>query len=136
MKLDIMGIIKMRWKILALLAMFSLFALPVFANSEEGGINIPALVLDIVLIGGIFVIFIGSVFGGELKTAFNYIFVGLAVFAINHLVETIMFAFDVGQYSNEIIHRVIHLAGFAFVIYGFYRVRKVITSLEAKVQKK
>jgi len=108
--------------------MLSLFALPAFAQLE-GTFNIPALILDIVLIGGIVVIYLGSVFAGELKTAFNYVFIGLAVFSLNHLIETLMFSMGVTVDSNEIIHRILHLFGFAFVIYGFYRVRKVISSV-------
>ncbi|MEK6892171.1 MAG: hypothetical protein AABX25_03225 [Nanoarchaeota archaeon] len=126
----------MKLKIILLALMLVLFALPVFANPEENGINIPALALDFVLIGGIAVIYFGSVFAGELKTAFNYVFAGIAIFSIDHLVETIMLALGVGLDANEITHRVIHLAGFAFLLYGFYRVRKVVTSLEAKGQKK
>jgi threonine/homoserine/homoserine lactone efflux protein len=94
------------------------------------------LVLDIILIGGVISIYFGHVFAGELKTAFNYIFIGIIIFSIDHLVETIMLALGVGLDASEITHRVIHLAGFAFLLYGFYRVRKVITSLEAKGQKK
>ena len=112
--------------------MMVLFALPVFANHEENGINIPSLALDLVLIGGIAVMYFGSVFAGELKAAFNYIFIGLAVFAVNHLIETIMIALGAGLDASEIIHRVIHLAGFAFIFYGFYRVRKVCASLKSK----
>ena len=122
----------MKWKILIPALMLSLFALPVFAE-PEGTFNIPALVLDIVLIGGIVAIYLGSVFAGELKTAFNYVFVGLAIFAVNHLIETIMISsLHVDIDTAETVHRVIHLMGFAFIFYGFYRCRKVITSIQKK----
>ncbi len=111
----------------------ALFALPVFANHEGGGINILSLALDLVLIGGVAVIYFGSVFAGELKKAFNYLFAGLAIFSINHLVETVMLAIGIGLDANEITHRVIHLAGFAFVFYGFYRIKKICASLKYKI---
>lgn len=125
----------MKWKILILLITFSLFTLPVFANNE-GRINMPALILDIILLGGIVVIYLGSVFAGELKTAFNYIFVGLVIFAANHLIETITITLGVGYDVSEVLHRVVHLGGFAFLIYGFYRVRNVISALQSKQYKK
>lgn len=122
---------KMR-KILTWALMLSLFALPVFANHEEGKLNIPAIVLDIVLIGGVVVIYLGSVFAGELKTAFNYVFIGLAIMAFNHLLETIMILRHIPIDTTETIHRMIHVFAFAFVIYGFYRVRKVIVAASKK----
>ena len=122
---------KLKVPTLALMVL-SLFALPVFANHEQGGINIPSLVLDLVLIGGVAVIYFGSIFAGELKTAFNYLFAGIAIFSINHLVETIMLALGVGLNTTEITHRIIHLSGFVFLFYGFYRIKKVCASLKSK----
>lgn len=107
----------------------SALAFPVFAAD---GVNMPALLLDIVLIGGVVAIYLGAVFAGELRSAFNYAFVGIFIFAVNHLIETMMFAFGFGADVTEIIHRLIHLAGFAFLIYGFYRVRKVISSVRRR----
>ena len=115
--------------------MLSLFALPVFAN-DKGSLSIPSLILDIVLIGGLAIIYIGSVFAGELKTAFNYVFIGLGIFAVNHLIETITLFLGMGIETNEIIHRIIHLSGFAFIFYGFYRCRKVISSIKVKKDEK
>ncbi len=118
-------------KILTWALMLSLFALPVFAN-HEGTLNTPSLILDFVLIGGVAVIYIGSVFAGELKTAFNYVFVGLAIMAFNHLLETIMILRHIPIDTTETIHRMIHVLAFALVIYGFYRVRKVIVAASKK----
>jgi len=124
----------MKWRILTLLIAISLFALPVFANNE-GKLNIPALILDIILMGGMVVIYIGHVFAGGFKVAFDYIFIGLGIFAINHLIETFMFVLGFGLETNEIIHRIIHLSGFAFIFYGFYRCRKVISALSKESKK-
>lgn len=118
-------------KILTWALVLSLFALPVFAN-HEGALNTPSLILDFVLIGGVAVIYLGSVFAGELKTAFNYVFIGLAIMAFNHLFETILILQRIPIDTTETIHRMIHVFAFALVIYGFYRVRKVIISTTLK----
>jgi len=121
-------------KKIVFLSILALIMVMPIVSADNGGagveINTIALVLDIILLGGMAVIYFGSVFAGELKKSFNYVFAGIFIFAINHLVETILFAMGIETDLNEIIHRLIHLAGFALLIYGFYRVRKTIEKLK------
>lgn len=121
---------------LSLIALFVILVPAVLASGWNVALNTPAvmfrLLLDIMLAGGIISIYIGYVFAGELKTSFNYIFIGLGIFAISHLIDTIAFIQGVIPTTGAIMHRIGNVVAYVFVIYGFYRVRKVISSLKTK----
>ena len=63
--------------------------------------------------------------GGQLAKGLQTLLVGVVVLGLAHLVETVLFAmFNVDRQINEILHRLLISAGFVFVIWGFFTIRR------------
>ena len=115
-------------KILVFLFVFVFsFAFPALADDGVGKLNLVSLTLDILLLLGVFFAFrIGSVFSGDVNKAYNIVFIGFFIIATDHLIETVLFYLGVGVEYNEILHRLLHLVGVVILIFGFYKMRKII----------
>jgi hypothetical protein len=85
-----------------------------------------AILLDITLvIAGIAAYRASPRIGGELAKGLRLLTDGVLILGFAHLVESVMFLlFDTARPFNEVIHRVIVILGFAFVIVGFNRMRR------------
>ena len=63
--------------------------------------------------------------GGQLAKGLQTLLVGVVVLGLAHMVETVLFAmFNVDRQINEILHRLLIGAGFVFVIWGFFTIRR------------
>ncbi len=63
--------------------------------------------------------------GGELAKGLRILLIGVIVLGMAHFIETGLFGwFNIERQANEIIHRLIIVAGFVFVIWGFAMMRK------------
>lgn len=63
--------------------------------------------------------------GGQLAIGLRILLVGVMVLGLAHFIETALFTvFMVNLQLNEVIHRLLVGTGFAFVILGFYRMRR------------
>lgn len=83
------------------------------------------LVLDIVLVvAAVWMIFVVRGIGGIVGRTLNLIVAGAIVLGIAHLVAT--FASNILEWDatfNNFIHRLIVLAGFILLVYGFRQIR-------------
>lgn len=62
--------------------------------------------------------------GGELARGLRTLLIGIMILGLAHMVETLLFVlFNVGAPLNEVIHRLLVVTGFAFVIAGFAHMR-------------
>jgi hypothetical protein len=62
--------------------------------------------------------------GGELARGLGTLLIGIMVLGFAHMVETLLFVlFHVGAPLNEVIHRLLVVTGFIFVIAGFSHMR-------------
>jgi uncharacterized membrane protein len=87
--------------------------------------ELAALVLDILLVLAAVAAYLARPrIGGQLAKGLRILLVGVMVLGLAHLVETALFAVEVSQDANEIIHRVLVGAGFGFVIWGFLVMRR------------
>ena len=63
--------------------------------------------------------------GGQLAKGLQTLLVGVIILGLAHMVETVLFAmFNVDRQINEILHRLLIGAGFVFVIWGFFTIRR------------
>jgi hypothetical protein len=85
-----------------------------------------SLLLDFVLIIAAVAAYIARPrIGGELAKGLQILMIGIILFGLAHLSETILyfmlnFEFEI----HEIVERIFEVIGFAFVIWGFLRMRK------------
>jgi len=84
-----------------------------------------AFVLDILLVIAAIAAYLARPrIGGELAGGMRSLTTGLLVLGFAHLIETLLFVvFSVDRPLNEVIHRLLVVSGFAFVILGFIRMR-------------
>jgi|APDOM4702015191_1054821.scaffolds.fasta_scaffold42163_1 hypothetical protein len=84
-----------------------------------------AILLDITLvIAGLAAYRASPKIGGELAKGLRLLTNGVLILGFAHLVESLMFVyFDTARPFNEVIHRLIVILGFTFVIVGFNRMR-------------
>jgi hypothetical protein len=84
-----------------------------------------AILLDITLvIAGLAAYRASPKIGGELAKGLRLLTNGVLILGFAHLVESLLFVFfDTARPFNEVIHRLIVILGFAFVIAGFNRMR-------------
>jgi len=116
-------------------ALLVMLSIPVFAQNSNNQLSMIALVLDTVLVGGVLSLYLGDFFEGKLKKAFFFVFVAIFIFAVNHLIETLLLFAGVEHFMNEIIHRGLHLIALGFLFYGFYRVNSICKTLPKKYLK-
>lgn len=85
-----------------------------------------SFILDILLVvAAILAYFARPQIGGELAKGLRILLIGVIVLGMAHFIETGLFSwFNVERQANEIIHRLIIVTGFAFVIWGFIMMRK------------
>jgi hypothetical protein len=63
--------------------------------------------------------------GGQLAIGLRILLVGVMILGLAHFIETALFVvFMLDLHLNEVIHRVLVVIGFGFVILGFYRMRR------------
>lgn len=63
--------------------------------------------------------------GGQLAKGLQTLLAGVVLLGLAHLIETVLFAmFNVDRQINEILHRLLISAGFVFVIWGFFTIRR------------
>jgi len=84
-----------------------------------------AILLDITLvIAGLAAYRASPRIGGELAKGLRLLTNGVLILGFAHLVESLNFVlFDTARPFNEVVHRLIVIVGFAFVIVGFNRMR-------------
>jgi len=89
-------------------------------------LNLIALALDIILvIAAILAYWSRPRIGGQLAKGLRVLLMGVMILGLAHLIETGLFAlFNLELQANEIIHRLIVMAGFLFVIWGFVIMRR------------
>lgn len=85
-----------------------------------------ALALDIILVlTAILAYWSRPRIGGQLSKGLRVLLIGLMLLGFAHLIETGLFVvFNIELHINEIIHRLIVMAGFVFVIWGFIIMRR------------
>lgn len=67
---------------------------------------------------------------GAVGSTLKQVSVGAVVLGFAHLIETVLFeVFDVGTEANELIHRIIILAGFLFIANGLRQFARSLRSL-------
>lgn len=117
---------KQPWKLLHLLLLVgALLAFSVFAQEEEESVSL-SLVLDVIMItiGIISVHYAWSVLGGKVGQGLKIAAVGLAIFGLFHLMETLLFLFtNISVGTNEFIHRILGVVAFSFIAFGLYKIR-------------
>lgn len=88
--------------------------------------TIIAYILDILLVIGAVAAYLARPrIGGQLARGMRSLTTGLLVLGFAHLLETLFFTlFSVDRPLNEVIHRLLVVVGFVFVIVGFVRMRK------------
>ena len=82
--------------------------------------------LDILLIAAaILAYFARPRIGGQLARGLRVLLVGVIILGMAHFIETGLFTwFNIAREVNEILHRLIVVAGFVFVIWGFAMMRR------------
>lgn len=85
-----------------------------------------SLGLDILLVAAAAITYIARPrIGGQLSRGLRILLGGVIILGLAHLIETAMFTiFNFGLALNEIIHRLIVMFGFVFVILGFVIMRR------------
>lgn len=83
-------------------------------------------ILDIALIiVGIAALYFGKIIGGTFGAKLKMVFFGFVLLVFGHAIETILFSLQlISQDTGEALHRIIVLAGFAFITIGFYQIKK------------
>lgn len=123
------GKIKQPWKLLSLLLLaIALLAIPVLADEEEE-FSVISLVLDTIMIsiGIISVYYAWSVLKGTIGQGLKIAAIGLAIFGLFHLSETLLFLYtNISVDNNEIIHRVLGVIAFSFIAFGLYKIKLAI----------
>ena len=126
------GKIKQPWRLLSLLLLaITLLVIPVLADEEEE-FSVLSLVLDIIMIsiGIISVYYAWSVLKGTIGQGLKIAAIGLAIFGLFHLSETLLFLYtNISVENNEIIHRVLGVIAFSFIAFGLYKIRLTIKAV-------
>ena len=120
--------------VLMLLAI-TLLAIPVVAQEEEEAFSIVSLILDIVMItiGVVSVYYAWSVLQGKIGQGLKIAAIGLAIFGLFHLLETILFfSTNIGVDTNEVLHRIFGIVAFSFIAFGLYKIRLAIKMVSVK----
>ncbi len=90
-----------------------------------------SFIMDItLLIGGVLAMYYASLVGGGIgHGSLRFMSVGFLVLGLAHLSETALLQLfpDIGD-MGELIHRVIVLAGFALLLFGYSRLAKFVRS--------
>ena len=89
-------------------------------------LNEIALALDVILVLATVIAYWSRPrIGGQLSKGLRVLLIGLMLLGFAHLIETGLFVlFNLELHVNEIIHRLIVMAGFVFVIWGFIIMRR------------
>ena len=84
-----------------------------------------AFVLDILLVAAAIAAYLARPrIGGQLARGLQTLMTGILVLGLAHLLETLFFAlFNLDTDLNEVVHRLLIVIGFVFVIIGFARMR-------------
>lgn len=84
-----------------------------------------AFILDILLVVAAIAAYLTRPrIGGQLAKGLQTLTTGTLILGFAHLVETLFFAvFNIDTSLNEVIHRLLVVTGFVFVIVGFVRMR-------------
>lgn len=84
-----------------------------------------AILFDVILvIAGIIAYRASPRIGGELAKGLRLLTDGVLILGFAHLIESLLFVFfDTARPFNEVMHRLIVILGFVFVIAGFNRMR-------------
>ena len=87
-----------------------------------------SLVLDILLVAAAVTAYLARPrIGGALSKGLRILLVGVMILGLAHFIETILFTvLSLGLEANEIIHRLIVVVGFGFVIWGFLKMRQAL----------
>lgn len=89
-------------------------------------LQIVSFVLDVALVAAAVIAYHARPrIGGQLAIGLRILLVGVMILGLAHFIETALFVvFMVDLQTNEMIHRVLVVIGLAFVILGFYRMRR------------
>lgn len=127
---------KQIWKLLTLLLATILLAIPVFAQEEEE-FSILSMVLDfiMIIIGIISVYYAWSVLQGKIGQGLRISAIGLAIFGLFHLLETLLFLFtNISVDTNEIFHRIFGIVAFTFIAFGLYKIKSAVREIDSYYQ--
>jgi len=82
--------------------------------------------LDILLVIGALVAYLTRPrIGGQLARGLRVLLAGVIILGLAHLIETLLFGLvQIDLLTNEIIHRLLIVVGFVFVILGFLIMRR------------
>lgn len=85
-------------------------------------LNLLSFALDVILVmAAILAYWSRPRIGGELAKGLRVLLIGVMILGLAHFIETGLFAlFNLEVHINEIVHRLIVMAGFVFVILGFF----------------
>ena len=87
-----------------------------------------SFVLDVLLIGAAIAAYLARPqVGGAMAKGLRILLVGVMILGMAHLIESMLFAvFHFGLEINEVLHRLLVVFGFVFVIWGFIRMRQAL----------
>ena len=88
--------------------------------------EIISFILDVFLVIAAVVAFLARPrIGGQLAKGLQTLLVGVVILGLAHMVETVLFVvFNLDRETNEVLHRLLIGAGFVFVIWGFFTIRR------------
>jgi hypothetical protein len=91
-------------------------------------LQIVSLVLDIILIIlGLLTYVRRPKMGGQLARGIQILLIGLILLGFTHMLETGLFVLlQLDEDWNEVIHRVLVMVGFGFVLWGFRRMQTAL----------
>jgi hypothetical protein len=91
-------------------------------------LQIVSLILDLLLVAAAVIAYLARPrIGGALAKGLRILLVGVMILGLAHFIETILFALlQMGQEANEVIHRLLVVAGFGFIIWGFLKMREAL----------
>jgi hypothetical protein len=87
-----------------------------------------SLILDVLLVVAAVIAYLARPqIGGALAKGLRILLIGVMVLGLAHFIETILFTLlQVGQDDNEVIHRLLVVTGFIFIIWGFLKMRDAL----------
>ncbi|MBP7691783.1 MAG: hypothetical protein KA764_07685 [Anaerolineales bacterium] len=91
-------------------------------------LQLVSLGLDLILIAlGLFTYVRRPKVGGLFSRGFRVLLVGLVILGFSHMIETGLFVlFNFDQNWNEIVHRLLVVIAFGFVLWGFNRLQRAL----------
>lgn len=86
-------------------------------------------ILDLILVIGAFLaLYFRPRLGGQLAIGLRLIMVGVLILGFTHLMDTLLkdFVTAIDAATRPLLHRGLNVAGFLFIFYGFFRMKKAM----------